>query len=683
MNIVAARRLLLGLALLASLLLLGYWLMRPGDGVNAPSSIATTTTPERTPAATQPPVIAESAASKTSTAEVTPVGGKSAFATFRGRVIDAATRAPIREFEVEFHGTQKTKVGKEAPGARTFRSDDGRFEWDYLPPGEWTVTASAAGYQRFELLSLQLPMGGATREIVLPMRRGQTLRGRIYDEATGVGIGDASIGFREAASGRFEGNWRMRVRAKSTKDGTFVLDGVPSGLMTLEVHSQDHASRELDVTVGHDNAPLEIALSAGGAIAGRLTAADGVTPTPGEVGIWRMDEGSGSSGRSGEAGEFSFDRLPAGRYRLSGQAETGSVTREIVLAHNQRLEGIVLALGAGGSTIRGMVRGLKPEDLKHLAMSIHLDNGPGFPDSQLRADDRGTYVLQGVQPGRVTLTAEVKRRQMNKTVEVPESADITVNFDFPAGARLSGRVTRGGTPLARAWISPQPAFEQPVYNHGTTTSGDGSYAIEDLIDGEYVLLIDNYRSSPVEVSGDTVFDVDVPLVQLAGSILEERGTVPIVDAVVEIWPTESASKGSRQHDRSNHFGQFDLVGLEPGQYLLTVYKAGYEMFRKPITYDSPVADMALRLRRDAGVAISIRPADAAKRLDQVYVNELIGARGGIRLVVPLDEGGEGYLPSALANSTLRFAAPGFNSIVVDPWKGERLDLELERARPAR
>jgi hypothetical protein len=684
MNILARGWLLPGLTLLASLILLGYWLMQPDHAVNAPSSIAATTPADLAPAATKPPVIAETADENTLVAGKEPAGGKSAFSTFRGRVIDAATRKPIREFEVEFHGTQKTKVGKEAPGARTFKSDDGRFEWDYLPPGAWTVTASAAGYQRFDLMSLQLTKGEATQEIVLPMRRGQTLRGRIYDEETGVGIGGASIGFREAASGRFEGNWRMRTHLKSAKDGTFVLDGVPSGRVILSVNAHEHASRDLDVTVGADNAPLEIALSVGGRIAGRLTAADGVTPVAGEIGLFRLDEGSGVSHPLGKTGEFSWEHLPAGRYQLSGQSGAGGVTREIVLARNQRLEGIVLALGAGGSTIRGTIRGLKPEDLRHLAISIHRNDLRSFLSSQVRADDRGAYTVQGVQPGSWTVMAEVgMRRQMNKIVEVPADSDVTVNFDFPPGARLSGRVTRGGKPFTRVWVSPRPAIEQAVYTHGTNTSNDGTYAIEDLADGEYVLEIGSYRSKPIEVSGDTVFDVDVPLVQISGSILEEGGKVPIVDAVVEIWPTEPTSERTRQHDRSNHFGQFDLVGLEPGEYLLTVYKAGYEMIRKPIAYESPVTDMTLRLRRDAGVAISVRSDVTTRRLQHIYVVEKVGEGNGIRLVVPLSEDGEGYLPSALANSTLSFAAGDFKPIVVDPWNGERLDLRLERARPKR
>ena len=159
------------------------------------------------------------------------------------------------------------------------------------PLGNGSVTAEATGYQRFNLFGLKLANGEATAEVVLPLRRGHTLRGRVYDGASQVGIASASIGFREGDVGRFEGNWRTRPRGSSSKDGSFVLNGVPPGRVTLEVSANDYASRELDVAVAEDTAPVEIALSSGGMIAGRLTAADGVTPMQGFAGLIRIDRG--------------------------------------------------------------------------------------------------------------------------------------------------------------------------------------------------------------------------------------------------------------------------------------------------------------------------------------------------------------------------------------------------------
>jgi hypothetical protein len=460
-----------------------------------------------------------------------------------------------------------------------------------------------------------------------------------------------------------------------------MLDGVPSGRVTLEISAQDYASREFDVVVGSETSPLEIGLSAGGTIAGRLTTADGVTPVAGMAGLFHLDQGFGGAGRTNEAGEFSFPHLSAGRYQLTGQSPDGAAaTREVVLARNQRVGGIVLALGAG-RTIRGLVTGLRPEDMKRVSISLRRDGDAGDSYGAVRVDDRGAYALHGVQPGRTVVVADVTmRRQISKTVEVPTSSDITVNLNFPSGARLSGRVTQGGKPLAGVWLTPRPAEEQPVFIYGTSTSKEGKYTIEDLAAGEYAIAIGGYRSRPFQISGDTVFDIEVLDAQFTGRVLEDGSEIPVVGADVDIWPAEPGSSRIRLHDRSDHFGQFVLAGLEPGDFLLTAYKPGYEMVRKRISYRSPIAGMAIRLRQQVGVEVRVRDAASGKPLQQIFAIEMIGDRNGSRLQLHLDDAGLGYIPSALAGSTLSVSALGYVPSLIRGWTGERLDLQLERQK---
>ena len=467
MGVLHRRQLILSIGLIIWLLMLARCVMHPNESARVHERLEPTSV-HAVSASSQPPESIQI----TSEIASGPTLDASRFGTLRGRVIDAVTWQPVQEFEVQFHGTQRTKMGDEAPGMRTFKSADGRFEWEYLPPGKWMVTASAPGYQRFETSGLRIRGGQTTAEIVLPMRPGEQLRGRVYDEVSGAGITAASVGFRESDQGRFEGNWRSRVRVTTAQDGSFVLDGVPPGRVTLEVSASDHAARELEVAVG-DAPPLEIGLSAGGTIAGRLTAADGVTPVAGMVGLFRVDEGFGGSIRTTAAGEFSFRHLSEGRYELTGQAEGGSIAHEIVLARNQHVDGLVLALAAG-HTIRGLVTGLSPEDLERLRIMLHRDGSALSSYEGVAVDEHGAYALHGVAPGRVHVLADVTmRRQIARTIEVPVDSDVTLNIDFPAGARLSGRVTRAGEPLSGVWLNPRPSVEQPVHIYGTSTSRNG------------------------------------------------------------------------------------------------------------------------------------------------------------------------------------------------------------------
>jgi hypothetical protein len=59
--------------------------------------------------------------------------------------------------------------------------------------------------------------------------------------------------------------------------------------------------------------------------------------------------------------------------------------------------------------------------------------------------------------------------------------------------------------------------------------------------------------------------------------------------------------------------------------------------------------------------------------------EVIGSGMGSVVRVELDDDGRGYLPSALAGSTLKFVAPDCIPTDVEGWDGNSLDLRLERA----
>lgn len=664
---------ILGLAAVAGLALFAWWALHSQETPVTPQQIVETPAPA-IPAV--PPAVEPAADNAAATAPAT------AFGTFRGRVIDAATREPVREFELTFLGTQPTKVGDEAPGARKFRTDDGRFEWQYLPPGRWRVTAEATGYQRFQLVDLQLVKGAATREVVLPLRRGQTLRGRIYDQATNAGIASARISYRDGGQGPYDGDWRMRSSATSDKDGSFALNGVPAGRMTLTVYASEYASREVDVVVADDTALLEIGLASGGLIAGRLTAADGATPVAGFVGLFYLEQGeSGGTARSGARGEFSYPHLSAGTYRLTGRGPGGTVTREITLADNERIEGLVLALKAG-STIRGRVTGLRPEELKRLSITAQGENHRGLDNGDASINERGEYELRGVQPGRVRMSADVSmRRQISRTVDVPANSDVTVDLDFPRGVRLSGRVTQQGKPLARVSVSPRSAvLDDNLFIYGASTSANGEYVMEGLPTGEYFIRIDGYRTRSFKVASDMVFDIDVPAAQLAGRVLEEDGKVPIVEAAVDLWPAESAAEWIRLYDRADHFGRFAIAGLESGAFILTVHKSGYELYREVIRYSAPVRDMTIRLRRDPGVALHAQDAATGKPLQQLYAYEMIGDRNGFGLPVRLDDSGTGYIPGGLSGATIALSSDGYAPQTVASWDGDPLDLKFVRDR---
>src|SRR6185503_11838597 len=254
------------------------WVLRSHD---APVALAPSAS------STDPALAAPTPPEERANAVAPPSPSGPALSAIRGRVIDAASREPVREFELKFAEWGRSS-NQRTPGPQKFQNDDGRFEWQQLPPGHWMLVAEAAGYQPFLLQSVELLAGKTTSEVVVPLVRGYTLRGRVYDVASNSGIASASITYHPAGESFYQGNFRLRASTQSRKDGTFSLNGLPPGRITLDVGARKYAARELDLTVDDDTAPLEIGLSGGALISGRLTTSDGVTAAAGWAGLFRL-----------------------------------------------------------------------------------------------------------------------------------------------------------------------------------------------------------------------------------------------------------------------------------------------------------------------------------------------------------------------------------------------------------
>ncbi len=183
-----------------------------------------------------------------------------------------------------------------------------------------------------------------------------------------------------------------------------MLEGVPGGDVTLSISAKEHAPRELDVTVDDKTQPQEIALSSGGTISGMVTTADGA-PVKARVMVFGSDVVFGS--QTDDAGQFSIKHLRAGRHMISASGAGGTVRQEVQLGEDERKEGVILTFTPGRS-VRGAVRGLRPELLRRTGLSLH---GPGRTNAQARPDERGAYVFNGVQPGKARLLVYAERSQ--------------------------------------------------------------------------------------------------------------------------------------------------------------------------------------------------------------------------------------------------------------------------------
>jgi hypothetical protein len=637
------------------------------DEIAAPSSVVPVQDAELAPDQEQSPGVEkiESVAAAPASTPAATTG------TFRGRLIDAVTRQPVKEFEVQMLRVQRAPPWREEePLTQTFQSEVGRFSWSGVPADSWSVTLSAHGYQRFDAGEVTVVAGKKTREVVMPLLRGFAVRGRVVAADTGAPIPEVGVTYQIA-----NGMPRLGVPLPDTKtnqDGSFVIDGVPGGDIVLTAEAQGYASKAVEIDLDEKTPPQEFVLSVGGRIAGTVKTVSGA---PVQTSIVLESGDYSSRSESNQAGQFAFMQLPPGRYAVSANGRGGSSRQEIVLGQDERREDIALSVEEGRN-IHGTLRGLRPEQFKRAFIMLGIEAEHAYFST--RPNEQGEYTIKGVPAGRGRMHVMTRDRAVEKTVDVPADRDLTLDIVFPAGARLSGRVRRADQSAIRTNVSMRPADTKSVARYSATTSADGAYEIEGLPLGEYRVTADDVIERAITILGDTVLNFDIPSVQLSGRVVDEAGSVPIVGAAIQIRGTDVATALVRGYKPTNHFGEFGLTGLEPGEIVLIVYMPGYALYREKISYGAPIKNKTIALRKSSGVEIRVQPVEGKEPLRILSVGQAIpGNERDIGLGIPLNREGVGSLPSALAGSKITIYGRGDGKpIIIEEWDGEPLELKL-------
>lgn len=588
----------------------------------------------------------------------------------RGRVEDAGTLAPIQAFQI------RMGLGSRW---RSFRTPDGTFEWEDLPPGRWNFVAQVPGYQSAELAEIEIRAGEATEGVVFSVTKGAELAGRVVDAATGVGLPDATVNFHVASDVK-SAAWRFHSDPSAQRtdaEGNFKFDGLPPGKVTLIAKSPLYAEGRRTVSAGEESF-TEIRLSRGGSVAGRVVGSDALTPLAGaQVTLWDVAAGTGVTRPADKAGVFSFGSLAAGRYRLTADTKVGPAKpQEVVLRGDEAVKNILLVLKSG-ATIRGRVTGLGPDE--HPLVEI-VAQGPGDFVGTASTSSDGAYAIYGAPPGRVEVTAQTySQRSISKWVEVPEGArELTLNIDFPRAARLSGRVTRGGQPVAGRLVNASPRDPELASGAGKTDQ-NGVYVIEGLSDGNYVVSTGGEGTRTLLLSGDTRLDIELAALSLAGRIQAANSGQPIPGVSLQVQRLDPAGGASPllRTAVTDASGRFSVEGVEPGQYQLVAHKRGYKVVTDSVSVPAP-PEFILSLTPAEGISIRVKDGISGLALRAVTVDASSDAMTA-RLNIALDETGSGELPQlAPGRYNLLVSSPGYAPESVSGWvvPGSPLDLTL-------
>lgn len=463
----------------------------------------------------------------------------------------------------------------------------GSYSLAVAPKSVWRVRASAEGYWGAEEVAVA---GGAPTVLAL--------------FPVGVLRGDLSLPSDLERPERlhlmFQWSPARPAPEKPTPSGRVVCPVdqqswsclLPAGVFDLRFHAPGFASVlvwDAPVEAGRVKRAADVSLVPGAAVLGRVELDGGARL--GEVEVELRPAGAATrepeiGGRLGqlfrtthpdERGYFQFEDLAPGVYRIEA-----------------RHGGLAPAVREPVEVIEGREADLMTPLVLAPASELVLLIDPPVPPRALRAWNVQLYALDGsnerrsvdgdwsgvaeleLAPGWYRLTVRDGRSDwLAEEIELSPGRTVR-NLEIPVVA-VEGTV-RWGERRVRARLDfggQQPRGEEVTM----FTDGEGYFRGHLPGEGEWPLTLlfepggSEHRLEPVDVvkrPGEEVARLDIELPQnlLSGRVVDSQGR-PVAGATVLAW--REGSRAGRSKARSDQSGEFKLVGLDPGHWIVEAF----------------------------------------------------------------------------------------------------------------
>jgi protocatechuate 3,4-dioxygenase beta subunit len=459
-------------------------------------------------------------------------------------------------------------------------ASDGSASID-LAAGQWSIAASADGHEP-AATTVAIVANHDERVRLVLAAGGQTLTGVVTDMTGGV-IAGARIDAARLRSNAKAGD--AIAVAFSDDAGRYKL-AIGAGEIFVAASHPEYASQSRYVDLGAGGATADFALVPGGVIEGVVRDVETKQPVAGAA-VWANShspaieiEADARIVKSDAAGKFRFSGLRPGGYELTARAgaRRSRMPVEVGLGVAEEQTDIVVMVGGTGA-----IRGKVVDEGGAPAAKVTIIGGPER-DTAI-SDDAGAFVLEGLPPGRWSLSGASDRYIADGQVMVElKKTDVAgVVVHVRRGLEVKGHVepreicdveianTEGNEPMAR--------------RYATTTNADGAFHFEPFGAGNAALIArcpnGDQGTSTVVVApggGETIVPV-APGGSIEGRIVDAAGK-PVAGVMVS---AETATE-MRRLDMGNVVsgvkavtsatGGFAIGSLSAGNYRLAVLETG-------------------------------------------------------------------------------------------------------------
>ncbi len=579
-------------------------------------------------------------------------------ASLKGRVVDAASGAPLSRIKVVARGDGGVFVARSGP--------DGRYEIRGLPARTYRLVADDPTYVAWSRDAVRVAPGAAQAQDVI-LTRAAALSGRIVDER-GLPI-EGAIGRLTAAGGAgpraFFAMMRGDTAFRSGRDGSFTATRLtPGDGQTLAVQHPDYEPRTLGGVALQPQAPqrLNVVLRSGLSTRGIVKDERGQPLAGAEVELIREMRFQSRGGQAqfsfiggpgirprketGADGRFEFKGLAAGDYTLN--VTKRGYGREHVdpvkVVEGKASEPIEVVVRPG-ATISGYVRDKAGNGAPGYRVSARPagagTRGPmagplGGPTTEEPTGADGSFFIEGVTAGE-----SYELQVFGDTGLGPRKAGISAPADgvelvVDGRGRIRGTAfdAESGRALRDFEVSYEPSRQggmmirfagprgrgrgpgEPVAIH----ADDGSFTLDDVAAGKWDVQVraagyEGARVAGVSVDeGATVEGVDVRLSRggvISGRVTDARSAKPVRDARVRAELSGGGGGGPRMRIgpegegddvSSDADGQFQIPGLPAGSYTVTATHPEWTEATEKVDLKEAAASVDLKMTTGASVS---------------------------------------------------------------------------------
>ena len=483
----------------------------------------------------------------------------------------------------------------------------GAFTCEGLPPGRYTLRASAAGYGASLPVEITMPASLTTQTTSLWLLAAGRITGFVRDADTLAPLAGVFVGSDAYPP--------LDDIVYTAADGSFTLNNLAAGIYTLTAVTNNYMLTDVIVTnTGMATPPVTILMGKAGSVSG-VVRRNG-QPAGGAAVMLRAPGGQFRALTAGDDGAYGVRNLPTGTYHIAAGSPGGPLQdwHTFTVAPAQRDWAIDLAISAARLAGRVMAAdGTTPVYNARVTLVSGADE-----ITSTRTDSDGRYAFDVYQPGAYTLLADSYTMLFSPHSITVTGTEQRAGLDFTApGNALHIALTHNGAP-------PPPALVQLLYSADPTSNTltlaaaatNGLCAFSHLPTGHYDIIVVapscaySVVSCAVSTGSNAVHVALDAGRRISGSV--RIGALGLPHVRVSL----ADARGEFLLTRTEADGSFAFTSVPTGIFTLTAL---------PFDTYAPVVSNGLDLRTASALAVTLNVTPLASNVIAGRVTTTAGA----------------------------------------------------------